>query len=245
MEQAQGIQVGVLIIGSLYWCDSVLRDEWRREHLCLEAKQHVKAPIRYGRRSKKGWGNCFTMVFSMGLRKDQFGKAIFVPCNRLVYNFENLVEQARGLWAAESNKTLSSHISACNGWGRIALLDNPKHPIPDEFRTKWEEYVSDEAGYNKVETMDGEEKAVNESGFLRIPWPKTENGSDLKADVLLAAMTNPKNESRSYPSSKEIADAWENSGNKQHVDYFYKNRACGIETFQDLEIQAKIEELQE
>ena len=44
------MKIGVLIIGSLYWEEKPHRDKWRRERLCVESRQHVKVPIRYGRR---------------------------------------------------------------------------------------------------------------------------------------------------------------------------------------------------
>ncbi|MDE0412571.1 MAG: hypothetical protein OXI37_10230 [Gammaproteobacteria bacterium] len=244
MVKIQEIQIGALIIGSLYWHDSELRSEWRREHLRLEAKQLVKAPIRYGRRSK-GWGMSYTMVFSMNLVSENlYGRAIFVPYNKPVYNFEDLVRRAKQLWAAESNNEHSTHISARNGWGRVALLENQNHPMPYEFRTNWAKYVAAEVGYSKIDTAVGEEKVVDKSGFLRIPWPKFNSSSDLKANALLTAVTNPTtNKNRQYPSSKEIADAWKNSDDEQHVDYFRKNRLHGIETFQDIEIQDELQDL--
>ena len=73
-----GPSLGVLIIGSLYW-DNSIRDKWRRERLDLERRQYVRAPIRYGRRSERR-GHSYTMVFSAGLREADFGTAIAVPC---------------------------------------------------------------------------------------------------------------------------------------------------------------------
>ncbi|MCY4421420.1 MAG: hypothetical protein OXC42_09295 [Gammaproteobacteria bacterium] len=234
----QEIQVSVLIIGSLYWHASKLRREWRKEHLSLEAKKHVKVPIRYGRRSK-GWGNTYTMVYSMNLvRENQFGQAALVPYKEPVKTFGNLLERAKGLWAVESNKKHSAHVSADNGWGRIALLENPHYPLPDNYRSSWTKHISDEVGYSKVKSGVGEEKAVDESGFLRIPWPESKDSSDLMVNALLTAVTNPTtNINGEYPSSKEIAEAWKQSNNKQFADYFRKNRIHEITTFQDNDIQ--------
>ena len=103
MEKSHGIQLGVLIIGSLHWDCSGIRDKWRQDRLCMKAKQHVKAPIRYGRCSSSR-GDSYTMVFSMNLHENQFGQAIVTPYQQLVSNSEDLVKEAKYLWAAESNK---------------------------------------------------------------------------------------------------------------------------------------------
>ena len=57
------IKIGVLMIGSLYWSMRRRRERWRRKRLDMAAMQHVRVPIRYGRRSS-GWNCSFTMVFS-------------------------------------------------------------------------------------------------------------------------------------------------------------------------------------
>ena len=43
--------------------------------------------------------------------------------------------------------------------------------------------------------------------------------------------------------SHKIADAWNTPGGKQHVDYFCKNRAHSIATFQDQDIEVQLREL--
>ena len=100
MTEADEVKIGVLIIGSLFWDPSDPRKKWRCERLDpLVAKRHVRAPIRYGRKSSTR-GNSYTMVFSAGLCEKKFGQAIVVPCRRPVRDTDDLVEEAVYLWAA-------------------------------------------------------------------------------------------------------------------------------------------------
>ena len=64
---ADGPSLGVLIIGSLYW-DNSIREKWRQERLDLERQLCVRAPVRYGRQSKNR-GFSYTMVLSAGPRE--------------------------------------------------------------------------------------------------------------------------------------------------------------------------------
>ena len=116
------MKLGVLIIGSLYWDDKPHRNKWRRERLCVDSQQHVKAPIRYGRLSHSR-GCSYTMVFSASLSEEQFGQAIVVP-----FKSKDLISEAECLWTAERppNKKPNGRISA--DWGRVALVENPEPP---------------------------------------------------------------------------------------------------------------------
>ena len=80
---------------------------------------------------------------------------------------------------------------------------------------------------------------MDESGFLTIPWPESEDGSPLDVDVLLATATAPTIVDGRYPTAQEIAEAWNNTDGR--VDYFYNNREHGIRTFQDAAIEARLE----
>ena len=133
-------------------------------------------------------GNSYTMVFSMNLiRENRSGRAIAVPCKRPINNTADLIEEAKRLWVAEDNKKYFSGISTCKEWGRIALLENPDCPMPTELLDGWGRHVSSEAHYRKMKKpLICEETAVNEDGFLKIPWPKLEDGSPLAMDALLA-----------------------------------------------------------
>ena len=145
MTQDNGISIGVLIIGSLYWDPSDNRQNWRSERLNLGTKKYVSAPIRYGRRSKCR-GNSYTMVFSMNLCEEQFGRAIVVPCKQRVKSICDLLEEAKFLWMAESG-----HLGPISAkWGCVAVVENPDRPIPDDLREGWAERVSRESCYGQL-----------------------------------------------------------------------------------------------
>ena len=228
------MQIGVLIIGSLYWDDSAPRCAWRTERLDPKGQLRVKAPIRYGRRARKR-GNSYTMVFSSGLAEGQFGTAIAVP-----FKSEDLLNEADHLWAAERDATngLNGCISA--SWGCIGLLENPMAPLHREHRERWIARVRQEPRYGHLEHGRDEAAAVDRIGFLNIDWPNTTNGSPLEWDALLAAATCPTLDDGEYPSSRNIADAWNTPKGNNYVKYFWNNRENGITTFQDTEIQAHV-----
>ena len=122
--------------------------------------------------------------------------------------------------------------------GGVAFLENPHRPIPDELRQAWTKRVSCEPCYGQSMNSAFDEKvAVDRSGFLNIPWPRSEDGSDLGFNALLATATNPTIVGGCYPTAQRIADAWNTLEGKKHVDYFLKNKKHGITTFQDIEIE--------
>ena len=203
----------------------------------MPEKQYVKVPIRYGRFSSTR-GNSYTMVFSNWLYHEQLGRAYIVPCEQDINTGEELIEEAECMWTAETSKgKTKNRISGT--WGCVALLENPKHPIPDDLRGCWTKRVSYEPDYGeKIISTYGEEAVVNQCGFLKIPWPKTVNGSDLKFDALLATVTCPTFNNGCYPSAKNVAATANRSGEGRN--YFCKNRKHGIETFQDAEIEDRL-----
>ena len=223
--EGNGFSLGVLVIGSLYWENKPKRKKWRRERLNLKHKQYVWTPIRYGRCSQTR-GESYTMVFSAGLNKAKFGRAIVIPCNS-----QNIVEEARHLWTAEGGK---NGISAC--WGCAGLLLNPNSKVPAKQLHSWCELVANESCYGQLSSARDEPVAVNSCGFLNVPWPKPEGDSNLELDALLATATSPKIVNGCYPSVKRIAKAWVTPRGREHVDYFCKNRESGIQTFQDDDI---------
>ncbi len=232
------VSLGMLIVGSLYWDDQPHRSQWRHERLDLEAPRGVLAPIRYGRRSSKR-GNSYTMVFSETLARDEvkLGTAIFVPCKRLVRTVEDLVAEAEILWTAESNSGASNgRISA--DWGCVGLAVNPAHPIPDDLRRGWRTRVSLEQCFGELDRAEDEKAIVEGSGVLNIPWPKCTDGSHLEVNALLATATNPTLVDGRYPSTQEIADAWNTDAGSNYVQYFWKNREHDITTFQDDKIES-------
>ena len=179
------------------------------------------------------------MVFSPGLCEEQFGTAITIP-----FKSDNLLEEAEHLWAAEDRfgRGLNGCISA--RWGCVALLEHPKAPLPPDVRERWTSRVNLERRYLKLAHEHYEAAAVDKSGFLNIRWPRSENGSLLDMDALLATATCPTfNAGGGYPSPPEIAEAWNTVRGRKVTKYFWRNRAHRITTFQDAEIKAKLLEL--
>ena len=229
------IRIGVLMIGSLYWSTRRHREKWRRKRLDMAAMQHVSVPIRYGRRSA-GWSCSFTMVFSTELRDDQLGRGILVPCRS-----DDLLREVTALWTAETpdGENPEKRISA--GWGCVALLQNSERPISKQLRDQWTWRVSQEPCYGKLNSANGEEVVVDDSGFLKIAWPTTDTGTDPGFDVILATATNPTIVGGEYPPVEDIAAAWRVGKGKADGRYFRNNRCHGIRTFQDEKIAKLLE----
>ena len=223
-----GLSLGVLIIGSLYWDCNRKREEWRRERLDLNYEQYVRAPIRYGRRSQRR-GNSYTMVFSARLDKAKFGTAIVIPCKS-----RDLVEEGRYLWAAERKCKVSNCISA--NWGCVGLLLNSDCCVPTEQCNRWNKLIAGDPCYGQLTSAEKGLLSVSEGGFLNIPWPKLTDGSTLMLDALLATVTAPTLDKGRYPSAEKIAKAWATCEGRKHISYFWKNKKNGIRTFQDEEI---------
>lgn len=236
---ATGLSLGVLIIGSLYWDTADHRTGWRDRCLDLDGEQYVRAPIRYGRRSRSR-GCSYTMVFSSSLARDEYGRAIVVPCGR-ARNATELVDAAVHLWTAETSNGKNRHRRVSASWGCVAVLENPQHPLPTELRTGWTERVRQEQCYGQLNSAVDEDVAVDESGFLRIPWPvPCEDGAKLGVDVLLATATNPTIVRGRYPTAEQVADAWSSPGGRKYVDYFVNNREHEIQTFEDGIIKTRL-----
>ena len=220
------MKIGVLTIGSLYWDPNPVREQWRRERLVQNVQQRVKVPIHYGRQSDSR-GCSYTMVFSTDLDKEKFGRAIVMPCRTRATGIEDIIGEAKHLWAAESFDKEPGSISA--SWGCVALLRNPANRIPQGIHDGWIKHVSNEERYGNV--------AVDECGFLKISWPDPADGPDLDFDLLLATSTKPTIKKGEYPSSADIAGAWTTAKGKEHIDYFLKITAHGITTSQDEDIE--------
>lgn len=250
MIAESGMSVGVLVIGSLYWEPDVsppteksrARKKWQTNRLNLKAMQNVSVPIRYGRRSSSR-GCSYTMVISQILRKEQFGRGIVIPCKKRANGIDDLVEEAEHLWAAERGKEWTAlgdnekRISA--SWGCVGLLENPDGSMPKDLRKGWQKRVSGETCYGRLNSAAGEQVAVNQSGFVNIPWD-WKLGNNLDIDVLLVTATSPTIVDGQYPSARDIADAWKTPEGKRYIDYFHRNRMHGINTFQDNEIEGLI-----
>jgi len=225
------LSVGVLIIGSLYWRGEG-RDRWRRWRLDFDRRWLVRAPIRYGRRSRN---QTFTMVFSE-LSDDQLGQAMVVQCHRKVSSPADLIREAEWLWSAEDNKVpslciLSPKLSISATWGGcVALLGNPQSKIPQGLFDGWAERVSREKHYSA-----NARRLVDGRGKLLIFWPHLTEGGPVPLDLLLATSNDPEPE---FPTVQQIAEAWNREpNNERRGEYFRRNRENGIYTFQDHAIE--------
>ncbi|MDE0130188.1 MAG: hypothetical protein OXQ86_11600 [Gammaproteobacteria bacterium] len=229
------MKIGVLIIGSLYWDDSPPRTAWRSERLNCVRQHQVRVPIRYGRRSRSR-GYSYTMVFSPDLCEDQFGTAVAIP-----FKSENMLEEeAKHLWSAEDSGGTGPKGGVLAGWGCVALLENPQAPLSRTIRDRWTARIERERRHLKLDHTHYEAAAVDESGFLIIQWPKAKNGSPLEMDALLATATRPTRNAGDYPLPCKIAEAWDIPDGRKKTEYFWCNRAHGITTFQDAEIEDQL-----
>ena len=229
------LSAGVLIIGSLLWDSEKGRPEWREARLDMASAQAVTAPIRYGRLSESR-GNSYTMVFS---RLCQVGQAQLVPCSHSISSLQELIVEAEHLWKAGQSGAKAHKIAA--SWGCVALLCNPHRQIPAYLVKGWAERVGHEPGYGLVSQTQPEGLLVSTDGLLRIDWPtRVEDGSPAEVDIILATANDPEipASSPTYPTSQAIAEAWNRAGD--NVEYFWKNRDCGICTFQDDEVRARL-----
>lgn len=224
------MRIGVLLIGSLYWDCRSHRRTWRDTRLDMSCSQHVRVPIRYGRLSASR-GCTYTMVFSTGLTEAQYGHGIIVPCKS-----HDLIEEAESLWTAETASGENSERISTN-WGCVVALESPQHPMPESERNAWIDRVAGEPCYGKLNSAIGESVAVDSTGFPRIQWPDTLDGSELAVNVLLATATNPTIVKGDYVDADDIAGAWMTPHGRENADYFWNNREDGIQTFQDQEIQ--------
>lgn len=229
------LTAGVLIIGSLLWDSEKGRPAWRKARLDTDSAQAVTAPIRYGRLSESR-GNSYTMIFS---RMCQAGQAQLVPCSRRISSLQELIEESEHLWKAEQPRAQARRIAAA--WGCVALMCNPKRRVTADLLRGWAERVAHEPDYGNVSQTQEEGPLVSSEGLLRIEWPvQVNDGSPAEVDLILATANDPEITASSpdYPTSEAIAEAWNRAGD--NVEYFWKNRDCGICTFQDDEIRTRL-----
>lgn len=226
---ASGFSLGVLIIGSLYWDPD--RDAWRRRLLDLDKPHRVRVPIRYGRFSERR--QSYTMVLSPDLDESCFGHAVAIQCKS-----QDIIEEAKFLWAAESKKDGDCGVSA--SWGCVGLLLNEDSTaLPAEQSSRWRDFVKQCAERrSNYEALAAADAGVDREGILTIGWPKLDAGPTLPFDGLLATATKPKPKVRGSgrPSPQDIAAEWKTTKGKQEVSYFWNNRKHRILTCQDDEI---------
>ena len=228
-----GFTAAILTIGSLFWGTNRHRQAWRQDRLNVESAIRVRAPIRYGRWSLKN--ETYSMVFSNGLLPEQCGWALAVPCRGVIHTFDDLVDEAKALWAAERNSSSPGPLAA--SWGAVGILANPRRAALDLLMADWSTMVADaDEIYKKFPHDDDEAAAVTPDGRLAIPWPTTENGDPLNADFVLATANEP---TTPYATAETIADACRT--NPKAREYFDKTWRVGIRTAFDDEIRQCLE----
>ena len=234
------LSVGIWIVGSLLWDEHPTRKQWRQDRLDLARAIPIATPIRYGRCSSSR-RNSYTMVFSEALSRDggKMGQAIVVPCQRAIRTIDDLIEEAECLWGAEM-KSASSNRRISADWGCVALAVNPKAAVPEHLLQGWSNRVAREGKYGDLIHAEDEAAVVSSVGRLMLPWPLQKDGSPLKLDAILATATNPTLIDGRYPMAQEVADGWVRCADRTRVQYFWENRAHGIVTFQDDEIESTL-----
>lgn len=225
---------GVIIIGSLFWEKTEIREKWINDNLIEKQKQFVKVPIRYGRISSTR--NCtFTMVFSTECTAaDKIGTGIFVPFAINPVSFSELLGQVKNLINAEFNKI--KNLKSPNwDWGSVGIITNPsilKEDSPNFkaanlFLSEWAKKFPDD--FNTDDYIVGkEESIISSEGTLKIDWPFVDNYIDFAiATVVKPAIPQ-------YPNEKNIADRMIVN---EYNTYFLQNLNSGIYTFQDEKIK--------
>jgi hypothetical protein len=219
----------------LYWDTTGGRDRWRANRLQMDRAYPVKAPIRYGRRSKNG---TYTMVFGT---VPSLGQARVVPCKNAVTSLRELIGEAEWLWSAELRAVPISKDSVphktSSEWGCVGMLANPNARVPEGCVEGW-------ACRFRAEDRDKAQRQhfVDGRGLLQMSWPDpVEAAGTVPLDLLLATTNSPTLTNGSFPSADEIANAWklEPGGSAQ---YFRKNREHQIFTFEDEAIESHLRE---
>ncbi|MCF6308782.1 MAG: hypothetical protein L3J09_12640 [Flavobacteriaceae bacterium] len=225
---------GVIIIGSLLWDKTKIREEWRNNYLDITKMIEVKIPIRYGRLSSKR-STIFTMVFSSdcGNPKD-LGVGKFVPFSENPITFKELNIQCIELIKAEHKKDKLDFTRFNWGWGTAAIMLNPKSLLADyknsestkHFIKEWNKKIG--AGFKISDYKVGkEEEILNNKAFLNFNWPNSLDEYDF------FITTSNKSGLQKYPEPNEIAEKFNENG----AEYFYENVSNNITTFQDKQIK--------
>ena len=236
------MQGGVLIAGSLIWDDYPLRKEWRSKRLKMEARESVRAPIRYGRCSSSR-SDTYTMVFSTSCVDEGLatGTGIVVPFKSQLRDFGDVVCEATELWRVERKANSEARGVVSARWGAVGLLINP-HPnsnLTEELSTGWSQLAQVSPHYRSVSTnkVEGEAAAVDgTTGQAGFSWNcLAPDGGVADLDILLFTATAPTLKNGQYPTVEMISRAWRSA--PLEAKYFRRNREWGITTHADGEIE--------
>lgn len=225
---------GVLIIGSLLWDKTKIREDWRNDNLNITKIIDVKIPIRYGRLSSKR-SSIYTMVFSSEYcTANYLGTGKFIPFKENLVAFKELNIQCTELIKAEHNKDTLDFTRFNWSWGTLAIMFNPKSLLEDyenieltkHFIKEWNKKIG--AGFKINDYKVGEEKEIlDNQAFLNFSWPNSLDEYDF------FITTSNKSGLQKYPEPTEIAEKFNTNG----AEYFYKNISNNITTFQDKQIK--------
>ncbi len=218
----------VLIVGSLWWdIENETRANWQKHSLEIAKAKKVFAPIRYGKLSETR-SNTYTMVFSQSCSGDRIGKALLVPFQKSITTIGDLKIEAQELWKAEGG--ISDRIAGT--WGAVGLLVNPESNLPAEMIDRWKSLYKGQRRKPDFKPIGDEPSSLSDDGMLMLQWLEdVENKKVTEFDFILATATLPN--VQEYPSADVIAQA---CSNNHYTEYFDKNQAHGITTFQDEEI---------
>lgn len=222
---------GTIIIGSLLWDNSEIRQKWRSLYLNdITTKIPAKVKIRYGRPSVTRQ-NTYTMIYS-NHPTTEYGQAYILGFKEIIKNARILESQAfelaraEGLW--DDNPSLNK------SWGTVGLLVNPNINHNDKtgveiIRKRWignyKKYINSFKSSNYC--IDKEEPVIDDNGFLNIDWTDEMN----EYDFLIATPVVP---IKKLLTAKEIADRMKENN---YCEYFNNNIKNEIKTFQDNEIK--------
>jgi hypothetical protein len=183
------------------------------------------------------------MVFSR-LAPNEFGEALVLECQRPILIEDDLITEAKWLWAAEKKMVPPTEhgalpSSVVEKWGSVALLLRPggciqaplhallKRPVsgaPQQLLDQW----------SHISNQRDSELMITDCGSLDIAWPhRTDGRGPVPLDLLLATTNRPAD--GGIPSAKSIADAW--NAHSHFRNYFDENQRAGILTFQDRDIE--------
>lgn len=229
------MRAGILIIGSLLWSPQPHRVSWRNERLDIGVSERVRAPIRYGRESGTR-GSTFTMVFSRLVARSDYGlgTALVIPCKAPVEDLQDLVQEAKALWVAESS-TGKPRRPLCASWGAVGALFRPDSSAETgSLRKGWTHRISQERRYPEFPCSVSESACAASTGLLRIGWPTRLEGRLDSYDILLSTANVPTLTGGRYPTARDVAQRWLKAPGEEA--YFFHNRSAGITTFQDAAI---------
>ena len=224
---------GVIIIGSLIWDHTSIRDKWLKVAF-KNSKVRVKTPvkIRYGRESETR-SNTYSMILS-NHTTTQFGEAFILEFKVPIMNFETLETQAYYLANAEGICKDISRPTLNANWGTVGILLNPSIEAKDKpnaylIINRWKQLYEQYKNFDPADYIidKNEHPVIDKIGILKIDWVKEMD----EFDLLLATPTRPNTSHPLLP--KEIADRM---NEKKYREYFDNNIANKISTFQDTEI---------